>query len=215
MMRPRVSCAILIALLVAAAAAAQEKPLPTIPGQERSVLPGAAGPNRLTLDAAFLAGAQPFGVQQVTASEGRVALATGGAADLRLTDASGREVPYLLISPKVEAQWRGGSLLAVASTKEKSGFELDLGSPLSIDRVRIDGLPAPHLKRVRLEGSGDRTHWTVLVAEGTLFDLPEEGLEHHALDFAAGSYRYLRVTWDDRSSARMPLPRLVDARIAS
>src|SRR4029077_3501220 len=35
------------------------------------------------------------------------------------------------------------------------------------------------------------------------------------LDFTAGSYRYLRVTWDDRSSARLPLPRRINARIAS
>jgi hypothetical protein len=68
---------------------------------------------------------------------------------------------------------------------------------------------------MRLEGSGDRSHWTILVADGTLFDLPNEQLELTTLDFTAGSYRYLRVTWDDRSSARIPLPRRINARIAS
>jgi hypothetical protein len=167
------------------------------------------------LDATFLAGAEPFHVQEVPAAEGRVAVANGGASDLRLFDRTNREVPYLLVTPRVEAQWRGARLLPIASSKFASGFEIDLASVLPIDRVRIAGLPAPFLKRVQLEGSGDRSHWTLLVADGTLFDLPNEGLELMALDFAAGSYRYLRLTWDDRSSRRMPLPRQVEARVAS
>lgn len=182
---------------------------------ERIVIPGGAGPNRLALDATVLAGAQPFQVRAVASAEGRVAVATGGAGDLRLFDRSNHEVPYLLVTPAVEAQWRGARLLRVASTKTTSGFEADLGRPLLIDRVRIDGLPVPYLKRVQLEGSGDRERWTLLVPEGTLFDLPDEELELTSLEFASGSYRYLRVTWDDRSSARVPLPRVVDARIAS
>ena len=182
---------------------------------ERPVYPAGAGANRLALDAALLAGAQPFRVEQVNASEGRVAVARGGASDLRLYDTAGNEVPYLLVTPEVEARWRGGRLLRVASTKDASGFELDLEALLPVDRVRLDGLPVPFLKRVRLEGSGDRTRWTVLAADATLFDLPDEGLEHTSLDFTAGSYRFLRITWDDRSSARMPLPRRVEARVAS
>src|SRR4051812_9347566 len=51
---------------------------------ERVVVAGARGPNRLALDATLLAGAQPFHVSEVAASEGRVAVATGGAGGLRL-----------------------------------------------------------------------------------------------------------------------------------
>ena len=212
-----VSLAVMLSVAIAGApVSAQERDsVGGASARERSVLPGAPGANRLALDATFLAAAQPFHVDQVTASEGRVAVASGGAADLRLSDASGREVPYLLITPKVEARWRGGSVLRVAPTKLTSGFELDLGSLLPVDRVRIGGLPSPFLKRLRLEGSGDRARWTVLVADGTLFDLPDEGLEHTALEFPAGTYRYLRLTWDDRSSSRMPIPRTVEARVAS
>ncbi|HEY2375915.1 MAG TPA: DUF3999 family protein [Gemmatimonadaceae bacterium] len=182
---------------------------------ERPVIPGGAGPNRLTLDAAFLAGAQPFHVAEVAAADGRAAIGTGGANDLRLYDAANKEVPYLLVTPQIEAQWRGTRVLRVAPTKLSSGFEADLEQLLPIDRARIEGLPAPFLKRVRLEGSGDRSHWTILVPDGTLFDLPNDQLELTTLDFAAGSYRYLRLTWDDRSSARMPLPRRVNVRVAS
>src|SRR5206468_4482582 len=140
-------------------------------------------------------------------AEGRIGVANAGAGDLRLIDRDGNEVQYLLITPKVEPTWRGAKLLRVAPTKTTSGFEADLDALLPIDRVRLDGLPAPFLKRVQVEGSGDRAHWSMLIPSATVFDLPNEGLELTTLDFAAGSYRYLRVTWDDRSSARIPLPR--------
>ncbi len=182
---------------------------------ERVVIPGGAGPNKLAFDAAVLAGVQPFHVTEVAASEGRVAVAGGGAGDLRLFDKANREVPYLLITPRVEAQWRAARLLPVAPTKFTSGFEADFETALPVDRVRITGLPAPFLKRVQIEGSGDRAHWTLLVPDGTLFDLPKDGLELMGLDLPTGSYRYLRLTWDDRASRRMPLPRQVEVRVAS
>ena len=182
---------------------------------ERVVVPGGAGPNKLAFDAAVLAGMQPFRVTDVAASEGRVAVASGGAGDLRLFDKANREVPYLLITPRVEAQWRGVRLLRIAPTKLTSGFEADFETILAIDRVRIQGLPAPFLKRVQIEASGDRAHWTLLVADGTLFDLPNDGLALTAIDLPTGTYRYLRLTWDDRASRRMPLPRQVEVRVAS
>ncbi|HEV8234885.1 MAG TPA: hypothetical protein VGP84_09840, partial [Gemmatimonadaceae bacterium] len=165
----RRALAVTLGIVVALPAAAQRS--------ERPVIPGGAGPNRLALDAIVLAGTQPFHVAEVAAAEGRAAVATGGASDLRLYDASNKEVQYLLVTPQVEAQWRGARVLRVAPTKFASGFEADLESLLPIDRVRLAGLPAPFLKRARLEGSGDRSHWTLLVGEGTLFDLPNEQLE--------------------------------------
>jgi len=179
------------------------------------IVPGGAGPNKLSFDAAVLAGVQPFRVTEVAASEGRVAVASGGASDLRLFDTANREVPYLLITPRVEAQWRAARLLHIAPTKLTSGFEADFETALPIDRLRIEGLPAPFLKRVQIEGSGDRAHWTLLVPDGTLFDLPNDGLELTALDLPAGSFRYIRLTWDDRASRRMPLPRQVEVRVVS
>ena len=79
--------------------------------------------------------------------------------------------------------------------------------------MRIEGLPAPFLKRFRLEGSGDRSRWTLLVPEGTLFDLPDEKLRRLEASFPAGVFRYFRVTWDDRTSGRVPLPGGVSARM--
>ncbi len=167
---------------------------------ERPVLPGAAGANRLDVDLPLLSHAEPG----------------GGLADLRLFDSSGREVPYLLVAPEEpspEAVWRDGRLVPIRATHDESGFELDLGAAVAVNRLRVE-LAAPFLKRLRLEGSGDRRHWVSLVAEGTLFDLPEEGLAEHALGFPPGAYRYLRLTWDDRSSGRVPMPSGAQARLS-
>ena len=86
---------------------------------------------------------------------------------------------------------------------------------MPVDMIRVEGLPAPHLKRLTLEGSGDRERWTMLVAEGTLFDLPDEQLRQNALGFTPGPYRYLRVTWNDANSGRVPNPSAVAARRVS
>ena len=117
---------------------------------ERELHPGGTGPNRIAPDVALLAGA-----------------ASSDFRDLRFYESSGQEVPYLLIPPEnPKPHWKMGSVLAVAATKTTSGFELDFGSASSIDRLLLQGIPAPFLKRFRLEGSGDRSHWILLVVEG-------------------------------------------------
>ncbi|MGA7615983.1 MAG: DUF3999 family protein [Thermoanaerobaculia bacterium] len=178
---------------------------------ERIVLPSGEGPNILDVDVPLLSGAKPLRYAEAKGSDTFHLL--GGLEDLRLFDAAGKEVPYLVVPPESgEAHWKEGRVLDVASTKTTSGFEADLGASSLIDRIRVSGLDAPFLKRFRLEGSGDREHWTVLVESGTLFDLPEEHLRKTDASFPAGEYRYLRVTWDDRSSSRVGKPASVEAR---
>lgn len=170
--------------------------------RERAVHPGAAGPNRLEVDAALLAGSE--------ARSGPDLL-----SDLRLFSADGREVPYLLVPPRrSEPEWARASLLPIPETKAASGFEADLGALRRVDRLRLAGIPAPFLKRLRLEGSGDRARWTLLVAEGTLFDLPEEGLSRTEVAFPEGEHRFLRLAWNDAKSGRVPLPARVEARLS-
>ena len=197
----------MLGLCVVATAFAQESSAPF--RVERPIASTAAGPQRLAIDVPLLARAQRMDLQSLGPIHGR---AVRGLGDLRIVDASGREVPYLLVYPSREPRWVNGSVLAVAATKETSGFEADLGQAHTIDTIAVDGLPAPFLKRLRLEGSGDRARWTVLVAEGTLFDLPQEALMQLYLQFRPGPYRYLRVTWNDANSGRLPLPRGVRAR---
>lgn len=184
---------------------------------ERYVRPGAAGPNRLAVDLPLLAGGSPFSVVvRQSGVNDTVLVAQGGLSDLRFFDEDHREVPYLLVQPVPRAaQWVRGRLLPIAATKKSSGFEVDLGAARAVDRLLMEGLPRPYLKRVRVEGSGDRARWTLLADEATVFNLPDEKLTREQVEFGAGEFRYLRVTWDDTSSARMPLPRSAAARLVA
>lgn len=178
--------AVAILLTASAAHAAQT---------ERVVTPGARGPNRLDIDVLLLAGGAP------------------DLRDVRLIDQAGREIGYLLIQPRSdEPKWTAGTLLDVSRTKTSSGFEADLGAIKSVDRLRVGGIRAPYLKHAMLEGSGDRAHWTLL-ADTTVFDLPDQKLRRPEIAFAPGDYRYLRVTWDDRTSARVSGVTIAEARL--
>lgn len=207
----------LIALLALDSAIAPAS-APTPQTIEREVRPGAKGPNRLDLDTSLLAAAMPLRyTERRTADWGRSPQLRflGGLEDLRLVDASGREVGYLLVPPPDRVpQWRTGRLLPVRGGRFASGFDMDLGTAGITDRLHISGLPTPFLKRFRLEASTDGKHWSVAVPEGTLFDLPDENLRSIEIGFPRGEFRYFRLTWDDRSSARLPIPREVSAREA-
>jgi Protein of unknown function (DUF3999) len=199
------------AIVVALGAIVAAQPERSAPRFERRVETAGTGPRRLAIDGALLAGGLPFRV----ARRADALVAEGGLADLRLVTDSGAPLPYLLAYPPSQAAvWTAGSLLSIAPTKETSGFEVDLGAQRQVDAIQLRGLPAPYLKRVRIEASGDRARWTMLVAEGTVFDLPDERLRQDTLPFTAGAYRYLRATWDDRSSGRLPLPSTLRVRLA-
>jgi hypothetical protein len=194
-------------LLLAGGAAASAQPAsPDTLRHERAVTVTAPGPQRLDLDATVLAGTAP--VRSVEQAEPRRRVVPQGPPDLRLYTEAGVEVPYLFVPPpQGVSRAIEGTLLAVAATKTTSGFEVDLREVVpALDGLALDGLRPPFLKRYRLEGSGDRARWTLLVGEGTAFDLPDEGLRATALPFAPGAYRYLRVTWDDTNSARVGTP---------
>jgi hypothetical protein len=200
---------VLVAALFAAVPAAQQTP-PETPFQfERPVQTGGAGARRLAVDVALLAGSQ---------SRQRRPSPAPALSDLRLFDSGGQEVPYLLVANPPEAPvWRSAATLAIpvveTPTQKLSGFEVDLGEPITVDRFKVEGVPGPFLKRVRLEGSGDRARWTQLVAEGTLFLLPDEGLAQNELAFTPGPYRYIRLIWDDSRSGRVDKPPTASVRV--
>ena len=177
--------------LIAASALAQPQSFQ----HERTVTPGSKGANRLDVDVPLLAGSSP------------------DLHDVRLIDATPASSAISLIRPQSrEPEWRRATLLAVASTKTTSGFEADLGALRDVDRIRFAGVRPPYLKHVTLEGSGDRSHWTML-ADTTVFDLPDQRLRRPEIAFAPGEYRYLRMTWDDRSSARASGVATAEARL--
>ena len=190
---------------------------------ERPITASGSGAQRLAIDLPLLAGGNPFTVtvRGVDPSTGDMQYTVGpGLSDLRVYAPDGREVGFLLVpNPPSEPSWRLTVLLPVApvetDTIKTSGFEADLREPLLVDRFRLDGIAPPFLKRVRLEGSGDREHWTLLVDEGTVFDLPNEQLHQTELGFTPGAYRYFRLTWDDTRSGRIAQPSAALARMVA
>lgn len=184
---------------------------------DRPIVTDGSGPRRLPVDLPLLKDAAHFPrLERIQHRDGAHWRAVDGLGDLRLVDADGRDVPYLLIYPRAaDPGWQQGTILPIDTVPDKSsGFEVDLGTLSRIDALHVDGIRPPFLKRLTLEGSGDRTRWTVLDDEATLFDLPQEALKSLSVSFVPGSYRYLRVTWNDTNSGRVPLPRTARARLA-
>ncbi len=197
-----------LAVVLALAVAASTVAAPPRFRHARPITPAESGANGLVVDVPLLAGARPLRFD----GGGRL---VGGLEDLRLFTANGAEVPYLVVAQPVPTpQWTTGRIVPILGTDEWSGFEVDLASAQAIDRVRLTGIPGPFMKRARVEGSGDRARWIVLAAEATLFDLPAERLRRTEVAFEPQTLRYVRVTWDDRNSARVPPPTGATAELA-
>ncbi|HEX6162131.1 MAG TPA: DUF3999 family protein [Vicinamibacterales bacterium] len=207
------SIRVLILLVMSSAAVIAQAPAAGRFQYER-IIESTGGPQRLDVDAVLLNGSQPFTVEDF----GTRWVARRGLADLRLFDSNDVEVPYLLIEPSSDMP-EFGTFRALPITpvdkpdNKSSGFEVDALAVRTIDGILLTTIPAPFLKRFRLEGSGDRERWTELIREGTAFDLPEERLQHTTIGFEPGEFRYLRVTWDDTNSARVPQPANVMLRM--
>lgn len=182
-----------------------------------AIVPAAPGPNRIDPDVSMLSGTSSPLRYDVTAINGQRRFQfEGGLDDLRLRDENGSEVQYLLVAPPARVPvWKETRTISpIPATKTTSGIEAAFGAPMTIDRISIAGIPAPFLKRLRVDGSGDRVHWTVLAPETTLFDLPEQQLRNLEVGFTPGEYRYLRLVWDDRSSARVREVSGIKARLS-
>ncbi len=193
---------ILWPLLAALAAAAPAAAAPGAPSTRFPIQPAGRGPQRLELPPAFLA-----------------ASARGDLADLRLRDAGGGEVPYLLVPPpRQAARWVAAQRIrALAPTRNESGAELDLGAVQTIAGLEVSFREHGFLKHVRLEGSADGTRYTVLADGAALCDLPADPdacggepcggpLVRRELRFAPARARWLRLVLDDRRSARLGPP---------
>jgi len=205
-----------LAMIVTAVLA--QAPAASTPRYERAIAVASPGPQRIAIDLPLLAGAAPFTIVRRGGDLQRL-VAEGGLSDLRLFAADGREVPYLLVYPPLrDRRWLRAPVQPIAPTenaKEKrSGFEADLGSAHSVDAIDLRRVTGAFMKRFSLEASADREHWTQVISEGTLFDLPDRQLRETQADFAPGTYRYLRLTWDDTRSARLPLVADVHVRLA-
>jgi hypothetical protein len=174
------------------------------------VTPAGKGPQRLDATPALLA-----------------ASAQGDLADLRLRDAAGGEVPFLLVPPpETPPAWAAAvRIRPVPPTKAESGAELDLGGVKEVAGLAVTFGQSGFLKRVRVEGSGDGQRWATLVEGEALYALPLDpgacggeacpgALVRLELHFPATRARFLRLVLDDRRSPRVPPPTAARALLA-
>jgi hypothetical protein len=145
------------------------------------------------------------GLVQVAVPAESLDAARPGLEDLRLFDAGGREVPYLLERPVPE---RGAEAAAadfesaLRSDSTLATFRNSTKSP--VNAVILDTPAREFLKSVQLEASRDGTKWQRIATDVPLFR-QVNGDADLEIRFPSADWGYFRLTLDDRRSLAIPL----------
>ena len=138
------------------------------------------------------------------------AQAQPGFQDLRLLEADGREVPYVVDRPVERAmtyRWRGRLVDTRLETKRHTQWVVDLGEARTFDGIVLDIPRSDFAKRIRVEASADAREWRVAQEDAGVFDRPWTTRIHHTMITLTRpeSARYLRLTADDRGTPPVEL----------
>ena len=124
--------------------------------------------------------------------------------DLRLYDAAGNEVPYVIERPtpvpKVEQEAKS---LQVSISGNTTVMTLETGVAQPLDAVRLESPATDFIKAVRIENSDDGEHWQVSAQGQPIFRQPD-GASNLQVSFPPISAKWFRVTVDDGRSAPIP-----------
>src|SRR5258706_4571397 len=128
----RLRCVSIAVALYAVTTSAQQSAPPPAFRFERPIVTGGPGPRRLAIDVPLLAGT-------ASARAWRGSLRRDLLRDLRIYDASGAEIGYVLTGdPPTARVYKPAAMLPIATvdtrTERTSGFEADLGEPMPVDR---------------------------------------------------------------------------------
>ena len=153
--------------------------------------------------------AQPFevtqaGLQRISVPIETLDAARSGLEDLRLTDPTGREVPYVLdrVQPARRMD-RAVKSFQVALTAAATVMTLETGFEQPVDGVTLVSPAKSFVKAVNLDGSADGNRWQ-LIAAGLPIYRQTDGASQLHLPLAARIWPYLRLTVDDRRSVPVP-----------
>src|SRR5438067_7611201 len=127
-----------------------------------------------------------------------------GLEDLRIVDAAGNQVPYLIEQPTPEPE----SMLRpkeFRSTIEAGATRLILetGTTAPIAGVSLETPASQFVKAIQVEGSHNGANWNKLAAGEPIFQLPG-GAAKLRISFADAGWEFLRLTIDDRRSEPVP-----------
>ena len=132
--------------------------------------------------------------------------ARSGLEDLRVLDADGSEVPYLI----QRAEPRSGSMLVPKTFRYSADPEnqtttlfIETGTTEPLVGVSLETPAATFLKSVRVEGSNDGETWKEIASGQPIFRQPG-GAENRLIPLEKAVWPFLRLTLDDRRSQPVP-----------
>ncbi|MEQ1851927.1 MAG: DUF3999 family protein [Chthoniobacteraceae bacterium] len=130
--------------------------------------------------------------------------ARSGLEDLRLIDATGAEVPFLIEQPmpRPAIRQRPKSFRASLAAKSTS-IVIETGLQQPADGVTLETPARNFVKAVRVEGSHDAQEWQELAAGRQVFRLPD-GAGKLDVEFTPGIWQFLRLTIDDQRAGPVP-----------
>jgi len=139
------------------------------------------------------------GVATLTLDAEILANTRDDAADLRIFDAAGKEVPYDLHVLISERNAESYEALEVSRGEEGDVAEitLDLGeNPGEHNQVQVDTQGSRFRRQVAVFGSDDAEQWTPLMERGLILRLTGNGKTASVdrVPYPASEYRYVRIT---------------------
>lgn len=127
-----------------------------------------------------------------------------GLEDLRLIDATGAEVPFVIEEPAPQRGIRQRAKSFRVSLEAKSTtIVIETGVQKPVGGVTLESPARNFVKAVRVEGSHDAQEWQKLAAGRQVFRLPD-GSAKLDVEFAPGVWEYLRLTIDDQRAGPVP-----------
>lgn len=124
--------------------------------------------------------------------------------DLRLFDASGNELPFLIERPTPENKIiRAAKSFQVSLNANTTVITLETGLAQPLDGLTLETPAASFIKSVRIEGSADGQQWQTLAEHQPIFREPYGASQLH-IGLAATAWPWLRLTVDDKRTLPVP-----------
>ena len=121
-------------------------------------------------------------------------------ADLRLADAAGNEVPYLIERPMpMGRRVQSAKSFKVELDQSSTVITLETGLAQPVGIVRLVTPSVNFIKAVAVEGSADGKNWQPLVSGQPIFQQPN-GSSQLRVELPAHDWAFLRLSVDDRNS---------------
>ena len=117
-------------------------------------------------------------------------------ADIRLLDAHGQQVPYVLAKPRdITDRLKYSPSLINRSTNEDGAamVTLDFGKQVVKNRVEVETGGNNFRRAVKIEGSNDNVQFFTIVEQAYVFAV-DYRTRFEQVDLPANDYRYLRVS---------------------